>query len=415
MRRMNELGAHRALGSMALVGLLGLGAFLANCAEAGPAAADDELSADASAGVDAVVVDTTQVDEARDASLDAGADSAPCDASDDDCKEPEWLPVNTGHPSGLGLSSIWGSGPSDVWAVGAKGSVIHWDGTTWASTPIDTSYSLQSVYGTGPNDVWVTSTASLIYRSTGFSSGTATFEKQTAIAESAMFPATIGALLAVWATGPGDVWVSGRHRLSKGGQFEASWRTTPGDGGVAWAPVSAFGSAGAVYGIWGSGPNDVWMVGSKGTTNMSFSSHTNGLAATDGGMPAWTEVDTATFSVLNAVWGTGPNDVWAVGNSGAIRHYTGGATWEIVESPTSQNLRGVWAAATDDAWAVGENGTVLHYDGTEWTPSKVALPKADKRDLYAVWGSGPDDVWAVGDGIVMHYSGPKHGAQGGSK
>ena len=412
MRRVTEQGAHRAAPGMALVALLGLGAFIANCAEADSSEDDASPSVDASAGEDAGN-DAGTFEDGRDAAVDAEVDA--CEASEDGCAEPEWVPVATGHSSGLGLSSVWGSGPNDVWAVGAKGSVIHWDGTTWTSTPIDTNYSLQSVYGTGPNDIWVVSTASLIYRSTGFSNGTATFVREAPIFENELGPASVGPLFAVWATGPGDVWISGKHRLAKAGQFETSWRTRPGDGGVGWTPLNTFGNTNVIYGIWGSGPNDVWMVGSKGTTTTSFASHTNGASAMDGGMPTWTELDTATFSVLNSIWGTGPNDVWAVGNSGAIQHYTGGATWEGVDSPTSQNLRGVWAAAADDVWAVGENGTILHYDGTEWKPSRAALPKADQRHLYGVWGSGPADVWAVGDGIVLRYSGPQSGTHGDTK
>ena len=29
------------------------------------------------------------------------------------------------------LTSIWGSGPNDIWVVGTEGTVMHWDGTSW--------------------------------------------------------------------------------------------------------------------------------------------------------------------------------------------------------------------------------------------------------------------------------------------
>jgi len=410
MRRVRGRSILRALGGVAFVGQLGGGAFVASCADADVTEVTENgppPSMDAGVG-ERTDDDAGWVGDANDAG-DA------CDASADACADPEWSLVDTGQLSGLGLSSVWGSGPNDVWAVGAKGSVIHWDGTTWASTPIETNYSLQSVYGTGPNDVWVVATSSLIYRSTGFSSGTAKFVAETPLYENAQFPSTEAPLLAVWATGPGDVWVAGKYRATKGALVETSWRTSSGDGGVTWTSVSAFGNTNVIYGIWGNGTNDVWMVGSKGATSTSFASHTGGASATDGGMPVWTEVDTATFSVLRSIHGIASNDVWAVGHTGTIRHYTGGATWDIVDSPTSQNLRGVWAAAADDVWAVGENGTVLHYDGKAWKPSTVAMPKGETRHLYAVWGSGPSDIWAVGDGVVLHYAGPKHGTRGGAK
>src|ERR1700719_184037 len=79
---------------------------------------------------------------------------------------------------------------------------------------------------------------------------------------------------------------------------------------------------------------------------------TNTATATVDGLPAvtfsattvaagtiiWSSIPTDT---LRGVWGSSASDVWAVGPSGAIRHYNG-AIWSGVSNGTSQSLVGVW-------------------------------------------------------------------------
>src|SRR5688572_7478809 len=55
---------------------------------------------------------------------------------------------------------------------------------------------------------------------------------------------------------------------------------------------------------------------------------------------------------LRAVWGAAANDVWAVGDAGAIIHYDGSA-WRAASSPVTANLNGVWGSAAHVVWAVG--------------------------------------------------------------
>jgi len=42
----------------------------------------------------------------------------------------------------------------NVWAVGAAGALLHFDGVSWASIPSPTSNDLRGVWGSGPCDVW---------------------------------------------------------------------------------------------------------------------------------------------------------------------------------------------------------------------------------------------------------------------
>ena len=50
----------------------------------------------------------------------------------------------------LGFTGVWGSGPADVWVVGRRGEIVHWDGAAWTRTPSVTGEWLSDVWGAGP-------------------------------------------------------------------------------------------------------------------------------------------------------------------------------------------------------------------------------------------------------------------------
>jgi hypothetical protein len=122
----------------------------------------------------------------------------------------------------------------------------------------------------------------------------------------------------------------------------------------------------------------------------------------------WSSIPTDT---LRGVWGTSASNVWAVGYSGAIRHYDG-TIWSGVSSGTSQPLAGVWGTSASDVWAVGGlSGTILHYNGTGWSS---LLERGQPGILFGVWGSSASDVWVGGDAdSVFHYNGTSWSAVGG--
>jgi hypothetical protein len=58
--------------------------------------------------------------------------------------------------SGVGLtrlSAIWGEARDSVYAVGAGGTVIHWNGERWRSVPSTTTHELRAVWTSGAGEV----------------------------------------------------------------------------------------------------------------------------------------------------------------------------------------------------------------------------------------------------------------------
>ena len=62
-------------------------------------------------------------------------------------------PTRAGSPFNV---SVWGSGPSDVYALGTF-DLLHYDGTTWTNVDIHAGGDEARVFGTSASDVWVSS------------------------------------------------------------------------------------------------------------------------------------------------------------------------------------------------------------------------------------------------------------------
>jgi hypothetical protein len=141
-------------------------------------------------------------------------------------------------------------------------------------------------------------------------------------------------------------------------------------------------------GVWGTSPDDVFAVGEEGV-----------ILHYDGG--GWKEMEGGTHEFLFNVWGSAPDDVFIVGHDGTILHYDG-TTWVSVAAGTSNGLKAVWGASPEEVFAVGYNGTVLRFDGTTWGP----MASGTSLILHGAWGTSRRDIFAVGlSGTILHNDG----------
>jgi hypothetical protein len=329
---------------------------------------------------------------------------------------------------------VWGSGPRDVWAVADNSWIAHWDGSEWTSDRPGTFFiGGGPLWGFGPNDVWMAGGGGpdLIYH-----------RDANGWASVSCAAAPCARMVDVWGAAANDVWTVGKG----GGAFH--WN------GTAWSAVDS-GTTQDLAGVWGSASNDVWAVGASGTIQhwdgVRWSGQASGGGSGTGKVQAlagisgvgghmwavgrsahdayavhwdgraWSEelvvrggVDPnlgATNSVLSSVWGSAPDDVWAVGSEAAndsIQHWNG-AKWSSFSMGTQIGLTGVWGSDRDDVWAVGGTAggsKLLHWDGASW--SKVTTGLGFTAKLNAVWGSDAEDLWVVGgDGRILHFDGTR--------
>lgn len=187
-----------------------------------------------------------------------------------------------------------------------------------------------------------------------------------------------------------------------GGKDDSGGEADPTPAGATWVEAFDTSATGALSGVWGTGPDDVWIVG--GTSEQGEIYHYDGTS--------WSPVPVpAGVGLLVWAYGFGPDDVYAVGVRGAVVHWDGTA-WTQMDAGTTRDLWGVWGAAPDDLWIVGGevSGTwpiTLHWDGSAFT--EVTLSTEQNLHggvaLFKVWGID-GRIWAVGDlGLIVEWDG----------
>jgi hypothetical protein len=196
---------------------------------------------------------------------------------------------------GVGLYGLWGTGAGDIWAVGISGTVLHYNGTSWSvwATNIGATPNLAAVWGTATNNVYAVG-GTAMWRYTA-SSGS----DWQVIDVSAANPGN-QQLRAIWGASATDIWVSGTNGFLMRGS------------GSSWTQQTSLGTS-TITSLWGSGANDVYAVNEDGQIW-----HWNGAV--------WVALNNSD-AAFNAVWGTGTQNVWVVGanaaySSNAVLHGT---------------------------------------------------------------------------------------------
>ena len=165
-------------------------------------------------------------------------------------------------------------------------------------------------------------------------------------------------LQGVWSDGPKNAWAVGARSVVL--KFD----------GTAWAVVSdslrPLGVQDNYNAVWGS-TSDIWIVGDATIVQCKGGSSCGSLS-----LPA------ATGGPLYGVWGTAANNIYAVGAGGRILRYDG-TSWTAMASPTNRTLVRVSGSGPADVWAVGDS-VVLRYDGTQWA---TVSGSDDFRDLLS--------------------------------
>jgi hypothetical protein len=260
-----------------------------------------------------------------------------------------------------------------AWAVGSDDhehlAIASWNGSTWSDDtpslfPSNSNSHLTSVWADGPNDVWAVgdryrpgthTLTGLILHRT--STGW-TVDRMVSPGRSARFGS-------VWGDSSGDLWAVGETRA--GGRFVGiTYQRVDTD----WVRVSfprADGVERYLHGVSGSGPKDVWAVGDESTATAVF---THPIAYRWTGT-AWHRAPLPVLphpELVASLWDVAAVDAthaWAVGYFAGMRRMLlerwDGSSWERVYIPDQtgrETLWGVTATSSTNALAVGyQNGS----------------------------------------------------------
>jgi hypothetical protein len=278
--------------------------------------------------------------------------------SDADIPDQPW----TGMASNtdVTLRAIWGADAGDVYAVGDQANILHYDGQSWTVVSLDPPSTLRAIWGVPGGPLYIAGDGGAIWRNPG-----------TDISGpwSPMTTPTGDVVFALWGRGSDVYAACGAGNI---------WRyDAPTD---QWVVMNAGGPD--WHAIWGYGVDELYAVGDQGLIGYFGGGNWN--------------ISTSGSPVFQGGCSTGVGTGIYVGASGTVRRYQNGnpADWIDEVAATSRNLNGVWAEAFDSVFAVGDSGIVRHFDGQGWRIADLPV----QSHIRGVWGDGAGEVFVVGDG-----------------
>jgi cysteine-rich repeat protein len=246
---------------------------------------------------------------------------------------------------------VFGFATDDVYTIsGDEAMIDHWNGASWETIPVlgdDIDHT----------ELWASGGTLFLAGAAGLLKYDGTW---TSIA-------TPQAPLAVWGTGPSNVFVVGGGGMI--GTYTGTWSS-------AVSPTTQ-----TLNDVWGRNASDVFAVGDGGA-----------IVHFDGS--AWSTMASGTTANLRGVSG-GATSVYAVGDGTVLRLQ--GGTWQAFDLGVASAIRGVYAVADDDVYAVGDDESILHFDGAQW--GRIRSPLA-LVDWLAVWANPDAALMLARDGTA---------------
>ncbi len=294
------------------------------------------------------------------------------------------------------LLSVSGTTAGDVWLAGADDGngpvVLHTDGHAWQRLDTGASGDLWWVHATAEGPVFFGGTDARVLR---YDDGAFTALDTPGPASATVF--------GVWAAAPDDVYAVG----SIDGKSGFVWHSDGGAfSGVALdgvLPVNDHAETPGLFKVWGTSPDDVWIVGGSSVV-------LRGSAAA-----GFTLVQSGGSDTLFTVHARGEQVVMVGGgSSGVILAVDSGAL--VDETPDGAPLlQGVSVADDGSVWAVGYGGSVYHGRDGVFSPVDPGLDFTASESLHSVWADPDGGVWAAGgnvltpaldDGLALHFGAP---------
>ncbi|MDM8001175.1 MAG: hypothetical protein QUS33_14595, partial [Dehalococcoidia bacterium] len=175
------------------------------------------------------------------------------------------------------LQGIWGNSSSDIYVVGDSGTIVQYDGVTWATVAVGTTeQDLKDVWCYPTGDVWAVGDSRKVGGNTYY---TILHKDNTTDWTDVGAGMTGGAnMKGIWGTSDSNIFAVGE--LSRILKYTGSWTTQ----------TRSDGRTETLRAVWGSSAMDVWIVGDtfrSGSTNYYTLLHT-----TDGGAN-WTRYSMA--------------------------------------------------------------------------------------------------------------------------
>lgn len=269
----------------------------------------------------------------------------------------------------VGLNGVWSNNDHDVWAVGDRGAILHFNGVRWDSINNPITANLYAIWGTGATDVWAAGEKGTILHYNG--------NRWTTPSNGA-----IATFRAIWGSSANDIWAVGD--VPFGGTSAEVWHWD----GNSWKQNITEAKS-ALFGIWGNSAIDVYATGAAGLIV-----HYNGTG--------WSLVGRGvTVADLRSVWGIGPTHIFAAGTGGTALQFDG-MQWAKLETSGIASALNAIGGSQSLIYIVGDGGIFLQASAPYYRfASRASGSSANVKGL-AVSASGIG--WIIGaDGILGYF------------
>ncbi len=116
------------------------------------------------------------------------------------------------------VNAIWGTSSSNLYIVGNKGKIAHYDGTNWEKIELDediSEYYLSDIYGTAEGEVYIVGVDDYFRKSVLIENASGKFEvfqRSDVVPENEIFnPKLYGDLVSIWIDENGTVYTAGSY------------------------------------------------------------------------------------------------------------------------------------------------------------------------------------------------------------
>lgn len=272
------------------------------------------------------------------------------------------------------LLSVWGPTDDEVWAVGGQPE----DGVIWR---FDGTAWQDAQAPAGPLFNWVHGAGDVRW----FVGNGGRIVRKTGAGDFEDMPSpTQEPLWGVFAVSADEAWAVGGEAIDDGTPDEpviVRWK----DGNWAQFPLPEIDrDFRALFKVWGTGPDDVYAVGAKGVIL-----HWNGSA--------WAQQGSGTGEDLISLFGVG-DDIAIVGGRGngiLARKTVDG--WDAQTLAGNPGFNGIWMAPDGTSWIAGNRGSLLSVPAGSFEP--IRHRSGTQEVLHGMWGTPAGRRIAVGGSL----------------